>query len=68
MLNRKMHQFMKEIRKLTSGCDYSPAFCDGDVGVCESASLHGANSEIGRRNGAFEKKEFERELEPFFGR
>lgn len=53
------------LAKVCEGCDYSPAFCDGDVGVCESASLHGANSEIGRRNGAFEKKEFERELEPF---
>lgn len=56
------------LAKVCEGCDYSPALCDGDVSACESASLHGANSEIGRRNGAFEKKEFKRELEPFFGR
>lgn len=51
------------LAKVCEGCDYSPALCDGDVCTCESASLHGANSEIGRRNGAFEKKEFERELD-----
>ena len=56
------------LAKVCEGCDYSPVLCDGDVCTCESASLHGANSEIGRRNGAFEKKEFERELEPFLGR
>ena len=58
------------LAKVCEGYDYSPALCNGDVctHTCESASLHGANSEIGRRNGAFEKKEFERELEPFFER
>lgn len=56
------------IANVCKDCDYSPAFCDGDVCTCESASLYGADSEIGRENGAFEKKEFERELEPFFGR
>ena len=54
--------------KVCEGCDYSPALCDEDVCTCESASLYGADSEIGRENGAFEKKEFERELEPFFRR
>lgn len=48
------------IASVCETCDYSPALCDGDVCTCESASLHGANSEIGRRNGAFEKKEFAR--------
>lgn len=41
------------LAKVCEECDYSPALCDGDVCTCESASLHGANSEIGRRNGAF---------------
>ncbi len=54
------------LAKICETCDYSPAFCDWDVCTCESAHLYGSDSEIGRENGAFEKREFKREVEPFF--
>ena len=56
------------IANVCKDCDYSPAFCDGDVCTCESVSLYGADSEIGRENVVLEKKNFKRELEPFFRR
>ena len=56
------------IAKVCETCDYSPVFCDGDISTCESAVLYGTDSDIGIEKGVFEKKEFKRELEPFFRR
>lgn len=53
------------LAKICETCDYSPAFCDGDVCTCESAILYGSNSEIGRENGTFEQRETKRELGSF---
>lgn len=44
-------------------CDYSPAFCDGDVNMCYSAMLYGLNSEKSRNFGHFEDANFNREIE-----
>lgn len=54
------------ITSVCETCDYDPAFCDGDIGTCESAVLYGVYSEIGMRNGSFDEHTTERELDPFF--
>ena len=51
------------ITNICEECDYCPAFCDGDVYSCVTACLNGADSEIGKESGAFEKRNLRNEFD-----
>lgn len=51
------------IADICNECDYAPAFCDGDVATCINAVNFGANSEIGRESGGFDRKCLNKEFE-----